>query len=180
LGTLMVAAAEAMLARWAARVRMDEPLDVAAEMSWLTLDLVARALFGANVDREAAAVGAAVTALNREFMERGLTLRGLLATVTGRPTRNIRPAIATLDRVVHDMIAARRRDGGARVGGLTGGSGLQPPRPAGSPRMCRDVCASGVVRTNARGRRNALSDLRCLPTRLPASEPSDAGIRPIA
>jgi cytochrome P450 len=111
-GRIMTEEATAMLGRWEARPRIDEPLDVVGEMTRLTLDVVTRALFGTEVGDQAGAVGEAVTTVNASFREHGFKLSGLLAIVTGRPHRSVRPAMALLDRTVHDIIARRRRDGG--------------------------------------------------------------------
>ena len=87
-----------------------QTLDVVAEMARLALNVVTRALFGTQVDDEAAEIGAAVTSLNRDFMEHGFAIQGLISLLTGRPTRHIRPAVTTLNRIVHQIIATRRRD----------------------------------------------------------------------
>jgi cytochrome P450 len=109
-GRIMTEEATAMLARWDAGARLEEPLDVVQEVTRLTLDVVTRALFGTQVGDEAGAIGEAVTAVNRSFAERGFWLSTLLTLLTGRPPRRVRPAIALLDRTVHDIIARRRRD----------------------------------------------------------------------
>jgi len=107
-GELMVEQTAAMLERWERPARDGETLDMAAEMSRVTLDIVTRALFGAVVEADADAVGEAVTSLNRQFIENGFSLQGLVATYTGRPTRPARRSLALLHGIMNDIIAARR------------------------------------------------------------------------
>ncbi|TFH24752.1 MAG: cytochrome P450 [Myxococcales bacterium] len=107
-GELMVEQTVAMLQRWEPAARAGDTLDVAAEMSRVTLDIVTRALFGAVVKADADVVGEAVTSLNRQFLEDGFTLQGLIAMFTGRPTRSARRSLALLHGIMNDIIAARR------------------------------------------------------------------------
>jgi cytochrome P450 len=49
----MASAANRLLTRWRQRSNQGEPLDVSAEMSRLTIDIVGRTLFGAAIDKHA-------------------------------------------------------------------------------------------------------------------------------
>lgn len=100
---------EAMLARWDARDADAGPFDVACEMSRVTMDIVTRCLFGATVEEDSKTVSRAVEAINRSFLERGFGLGAVWALLTGRPSRGMRPHLATLHAVVDRFVAARRR-----------------------------------------------------------------------
>jgi cytochrome P450 len=78
-------------------------------MANVTADIVTRALFGIGIKRDGDAVAEAVTEVNRRLMQGGLTLRGAIAALTGRPTREVRRPLATLDGLVSEIITARRR-----------------------------------------------------------------------
>ncbi len=107
---VMAAEAEAMLARWDSRGADAGPLDVALEMSRITMDIVTRCLFGATVDADAAAVAGAVGAVNRSFIERGFGSAALWALLTGRPSRAMRAPLTTLHAVVDRLVASRGRE----------------------------------------------------------------------
>ena len=102
----MVRFASRMASEW----RGGEELDIHAEMMRLTLSIVAKTLFDADVDREAKRVGHALEAimhLNSDF-------RKLLITPTWLPTpRKIRATFATakLNRIVYRFIDERRASG---------------------------------------------------------------------
>jgi cytochrome P450 len=104
---LMVNSTLEMLERWDAMARSGESFDVAAEMTRLTLPIVAKALFSADVSDDAEAIGAALTEVNRQLGE-----SGLLDVFWRTPTphkRRFRAAVQTLDEVVGKIIDARRR-----------------------------------------------------------------------
>lgn len=93
--------------RWAGQWRDGQRIDVAAEMSTLTLEFVGRTLFGADVRGEAEIVARAQTRLIDSF-PRMLTPIGQLALRLPTPLHfRIRGTIATLDGVVERVIAAR-------------------------------------------------------------------------
>jgi len=60
-GSLITAAAQAMLQRWEPAARSGQPLDVAAELTRLTMVVVAQALFGQAVYDEEDAIGSAIS-----------------------------------------------------------------------------------------------------------------------
>src|ERR1700722_357826 len=96
--------------RLASEWRGGEERDIHAEMMRLTLSIVAKTLFDADVDREAKRVGHALEAimsLNSDF-------RKLILTPTWLPTpRKIRATIATakLNRIIYRFIDERRASG---------------------------------------------------------------------
>ena len=103
----MVDAAERAAERW----RDGQEVDAQAEMSRLTLAVVGRTLFDADIEGEATEIGRALTdsmeTLNR-FMLPFSGLFEVLPTATGRRLRRAR---ARLDATIYALIAARRRAG---------------------------------------------------------------------
>jgi cytochrome P450 len=102
------------MVRYASRIakewRSGEQCDIHAEMMRLTLSIVAKTLFDADVDREAKRVGHALEAimhLNSDF-------RKLILTPTWLPTpRKVRATIATakLNRIIYRFVEERRASG---------------------------------------------------------------------
>jgi cytochrome P450 len=105
---VMLEAAERTSARWEAAARSGEPVDMAAEMSRLALDVVTPCLFGADVDVDAAVVNAAVGAVSAAFVRGLRSPLTLLALWLERPIGPTRRPTAVLDRIVRGIIAARR------------------------------------------------------------------------
>lgn len=107
----MTGETETMLERWDV-LPADEPLDVEAEMSRLTLGIVGRTLFGADVGDEAGGVGDALsTVLNLGFQRTGR----FFPVPPGVPTpknHRYRSAVRRLDGVVAALISGRRSSGG--------------------------------------------------------------------
>jgi cytochrome P450 len=106
-GEAMVEAGERAAGRW----RDGQALDVHSEMSRLTLGIVGRTLFDADVEAEAAEIGQALTEsiemLNR-FM---LPFSGLLERLPTATARRLRRARARLDATIYSLIAERRASG---------------------------------------------------------------------
>ena len=105
----MTDATQAMLDRWEAVARGAAPLDVAAEMTRLTLGIVGRTLFSRNLDDAADAVGCTLGEVLALMNER--TMR-FIATPLWWPTpftRRLARGIHELDRVVFGIIETRRR-----------------------------------------------------------------------
>lgn len=109
----MTDAAEKMLECWEARTTK-EPLDVDAEMSRLTLEIVGRTLFGADVGDDAGGVGGSLASV----LNLGFQRTGRFAPIPlGVPTpnnRRYRTAVQHLNGVVDRLISARRISGGGR------------------------------------------------------------------
>jgi cytochrome P450 len=106
---MMTATTAEMLERWTARRNPEQPFDVAAEMSRLTLAIVGRALFGTDLgDAEEEFRGAVAGAL--DYANHLLTHRITLPIrVPTRANRAGRRAIAEIDRIVWKIIEQRRR-----------------------------------------------------------------------
>ena len=86
-------------------------IDVAAEMSSLTLEVVGRTLFGTDVRGEVEIVSQAQNELLKAFPSL-LTLRGMLGVrFPGRLRRTIRRESERLDGVVERVVATRRESG---------------------------------------------------------------------
>ena len=107
---MMVETTADALARWA-HASSGRPVDLAAELSRLTLEIVSKALFGTDLADEKDEFAAAVTAaleyanyITNHFMPPPLF-------VPTRANRAGRDAIARIDRVVWKVIEQRRREG---------------------------------------------------------------------
>lgn len=103
---LMVSSTLEMLEQWEAIAQSGAPFDVAAEMARLTLTIVAKALFSADVSNDAETIGAALTEVNRQFGE--FSPLDLIPLPTPRK-RRFRAALRALDQVVDKIIDQRRR-----------------------------------------------------------------------
>lgn len=106
-GDVMVNCAVEARERW----KDGETIDVAREMSRLTMDVVSRTLFGANVQHEAEEIGRALTDLVSMFP---LLLNPFLDILIRLPlpqVRRFQKALARLDRTIYQLIAERRRSG---------------------------------------------------------------------
>ncbi len=94
------------------RWRDGEEVDVAHEMMRLTLAVVAKTLFDADVDDEADEIGAALTELMLMFPVLLHPLAPLILRIPFFPqVRRFRKAMARLDRTIYSMIEERRRTG---------------------------------------------------------------------
>ncbi len=105
-GALMAEAARRMADGWETRARTGEPFDVAAEMTGVTLAIVARALFSVDVAQHAGVIGQSLTTMNEAMAQAGLT--ALLPFLPTRSNRRIRAAKRALDTVIYGYIAERR------------------------------------------------------------------------
>lgn len=115
LGGMMVESTDAMLEHWERHAAGGATLDVAEEMSTLTLDIVSQALFGTDLGAGKAeftgAVSEAMVYANY-LMNHLIPLPLFVPTAANRRGRR---AIARLDRIVWSIIAQRRRGGGERA-----------------------------------------------------------------
>jgi cytochrome P450 len=110
-GDIMARAANEMTERLRAQATQGQPIDVAPEMSRVTLAILGRSLFSLDLDGAAEAVGQAVVVVLRHTIE---TVHALIPLPRALPTprnRRFAAALRTLDKVVMDSIAERRRDG---------------------------------------------------------------------
>ena len=111
LAAAMAEAAARMSQSW----QHGQVIDVMTEMNAVTMDIVARTLFGADVSGDIAEVGEAMSVLQEETGRVGLTAFFDLPEFFTRPRgRRFRKAVATLDRIVNRIIAERRTSGETR------------------------------------------------------------------
>jgi cytochrome P450 len=89
-------------------------LDVAEEMTRLTLGIVGRTLFNADVEAQARDVGLALNEVMNSFWTTMLPFADLLEKFPIPALRRARAARARLDQIIYDLIAERRRTPGDR------------------------------------------------------------------
>lgn len=85
--------------------------DVSEEMMRLTLYIVAKTLFGANVEDEADEIGAAMTTMISMFNLLMLPFSELLEKLPLPQAKRFRQAKETVDRVIYQIIRDRRESG---------------------------------------------------------------------
>ncbi len=93
-----------------ARLADGAVVDVAHEMMRLTLAIVGKTLFDADVANDADDVGAAITAANH-YVSEAVTRLPTPMWLPTRRNRDARRAIATIDAIIYRLIAERRADG---------------------------------------------------------------------
>ncbi|MCZ8205819.1 cytochrome P450 [Gemmatimonas sp.] len=86
-------------------------VDMHEEMMHLTLAVVSKTLFDANVDAESDEIGAAVTTVLESFALIMLPFPGLIERLPLPFARRFRKARARLDETIYGIIAARRASG---------------------------------------------------------------------
>jgi cytochrome P450 len=98
-------------ARMSRRWSDGETIDIHTEMMRLTLGIVARTLFDADVENEAAEIGRALTMAFESFNFAMLPFTEYLERLPLPSVRRFNSARDTLDRTIYRMIAERRRSG---------------------------------------------------------------------
>ncbi len=106
-GASMVDCAAACRDRW----HHGETLDMAREMARLTLAIVARTLFSADVSSEADEIGVALTEVLGLFEWVQLPFSEWLEKLPLPAVRRFESARAVLDKIIYGIIAERRRTG---------------------------------------------------------------------
>ena len=106
-GETMIAYAEREAERW----RDGETLEAATAMTRLTLAIAARTLFDADVEGEAAELGAAITDAVRAFDVVLLPFGEWLERLPIPAIRRFDRARARLDATIYRLVAERRREG---------------------------------------------------------------------
>jgi cytochrome P450 len=105
--------AEARVAQWRARPDPEAPLDIAAEMMSLTLDIITRTMFGTSVADRVSEIGDAMGVIQGELGR--FRLRSLLDLplwLTRPRSRAFRQAVKLLDGIVYGMIERHRTQAG--------------------------------------------------------------------
>ncbi|HTP60765.1 MAG TPA: cytochrome P450 [Burkholderiales bacterium] len=111
LAAAMAEAAAGMSQGW----QHGKVIDVMAEMNAVTMDIVARTLFGADVSGDIVQVGEAMAVLQEETGRVTATAFFDLPEFLTRPRGGrFKEAVATLDRIVSRIIAERRASGETR------------------------------------------------------------------
>lgn len=103
-GAAMVACAERTRCRW----NDGETLDIAQEMMRLTLAVVGKTLFDADVEGEASEVGQALTEMIEHFPLLFVPFSDLAMHLPVGPGRKVQRAARVLDTIVLGLIAERR------------------------------------------------------------------------
>jgi cytochrome P450 len=109
-GPMIVAYTQRLLAEW----KPGEVRDILPEMTRLTLQIAAKALFDADVAEHARDVGAALETLQDNFLAR---FNSMLPPPLWLPTatnRRLKRAVAQLDEILYGLIRARRAGGEER------------------------------------------------------------------
>ena len=94
-----------------ARLLGMETADLAEEMMRLTLDIVGKTLFDAELAGEASVIGGALTDAMRQMMSAMIRLVPLPPVVPTPGNLRLRGAVRRLDGVVYDLIRERRASG---------------------------------------------------------------------
>ena len=110
-GPAMARAIGELVDRWRPHAQRGAVVDVHREMMRLTLCVVGEALFGADLRGAADGVREALGEIQRQTNERLDTLVPLPLWIPTARNRAFQAALATLDRVVGEVIAARRTAG---------------------------------------------------------------------
>jgi cytochrome P450 len=100
--------------RAAGRWREGDTIDVAHEMTRLTLAVVGKTLFDADVEAEATEIGDALTQSIESFTFTMLPFGEILERLPLPPVRRFERARERLDRTIYRMIDERRRSGSDR------------------------------------------------------------------
>jgi cytochrome P450 len=117
--SIMARSAAEMTDRWRARPDPGEPFDVTPELLRVTLKILGLSMFGVDLSVEADAIGEAVTIVLDRVTSRISAPFQLPRFVPTPANRRYERARATLDRLVYDYIAERRRSGEERHDLLT-------------------------------------------------------------
>jgi cytochrome P450 len=111
----MTAVATESADRWAPAAERGEPIDLKDEMTRLTLEVLARCLFGANWEREAAQIPPAISVCLEYMFAQLKTPVSVPLSVPTPSNRRFLKARQELDDVVHRLIADRRREPGEDI-----------------------------------------------------------------
>jgi cytochrome P450 len=113
LDEIVAPATQSMLQRWAGIAQANGLVDVDREMMQLTLEIVGKALFSINLEKEAHELtGAVITALDYIVYQSRVMLVPPVWVPTPR-NRRFRQAVQRLDTAVEDIIRSREKAGEA-------------------------------------------------------------------
>ena len=138
LGSLVVARTEAMLEHWQWAALDGAPIDVAAQMRGLVLNVLMHAVFGPLDETDTEAIATSVRALATAVETRGISPLALLPFTTIRPTRRMRPPLQAFEQLITELARTRRDAEGT------------PPDIFGVLANARDADDSGFSDTDLR------------------------------
>ena len=107
-GAVMVELAERVADSW----RDGETRDLRADMTRLTLEIIAQALFGSGLTAKAGGIDAALREVGRSFNRRVASVIILPESVPTPANLRMRRAVRRLDEVLYDLIRQRKETGG--------------------------------------------------------------------
>jgi cytochrome P450 len=107
-GTVMVELAERLAASW----RDGETRNLHADMTRLTLEIIARALFGTGLTDKASEIKAVLETVGKSFNRRLASFFVLPESVPTPANLHMRRAVQRLDEILYDLIRRRREAGG--------------------------------------------------------------------
>ena len=107
-GAVTVELAERLAASW----REGETRDLSADMTRLTLEIIARSLFGAGLPEKVRDIGAALADVGKAFNRRLASFVVLPESVPTPANLRMRRAVRRLDAILYDLIKQRRQAGG--------------------------------------------------------------------
>ena len=110
-GEVMVDKTEVSAKRLAVSAANGETIDLAEEMMRLTLDIVGKTLFDAEMAGHAAPIGDALTFAMRQMMSSLVRLVPMPPAVPTPGNLRLREAVRSLDKIVYAMIRERRVSG---------------------------------------------------------------------
>jgi cytochrome P450 len=108
-GRLMTETTLELVERWE-KPAQPEPVDITMEMMRLTLSIVGKALFSRDLSEEAAIVGDAFSVANEEISLRFRSFMNPPSWVPTRRNRGFKLALKSLNKVVDEIITARRAE----------------------------------------------------------------------
>lgn len=108
---MMTSFTERLLETWTP----GEPLDIGADMTELTLEIVAAALFDVDIREEAPEIRRSFRAITDEFRKRTARPISVPAWIPTPRNRRYQRALDRLDRFVYDIVDRRRTDPGNDV-----------------------------------------------------------------
>jgi cytochrome P450 len=97
--------------KWPQRWQPGRTLDIATEMPHLTLSIVAKTLFSADIESEASEIGEAMTAVLQMFRMLLMPFSDYLGRLPLPYVRRFQKARARLDATIYGLIRERRKSG---------------------------------------------------------------------
>jgi cytochrome P450 len=111
MGAAIHRSTEDLVERWGAVARSGKALDIEPDISFLALEIAVKTLFGSEVREHAAVVRRAVGVILEHLYGRVWSLATLPSWVPTPANRRFLAAVHAIDRVVYEIIAARRKSG---------------------------------------------------------------------